>query len=108
MVCEPAGNLLRAHGNMLRMRAALLAENALPRQEVIILRRAVPRPRLEARDRATVTWVIRGLPAGGIPQVPSKVEHSRYVRERVPGHCSGDGLPAGKVETCPLLSQVLQ
>ena len=55
--------LLRALVGTLRSRAALLAENALLRQQLVVLRRASPHPRLKARDRLVIAWVSRLFPA---------------------------------------------
>ena len=55
--------LLRALVGTLRSRAALLAENALLRQQLVVLRRAAPHPRLKARDRLAIAWVSRLFPA---------------------------------------------
>jgi putative transposase len=55
--------LLRALVGTLRSRAALLAENALLRQQLVVLRRAAPHPRLKARDRLATAWVSRLFPA---------------------------------------------
>jgi len=44
---------------MFRSRAALLAESALLRQQLVVLRRASPHPRLEVRDRLAIAWVSR-------------------------------------------------
>ena len=51
MAHEWMTGLARALVSILRPRAALLAENVLLRQQIIILGRAAPRPRLKARDR---------------------------------------------------------
>ena len=48
-------SLARALVSMLRCRAALLAENALLRQQIIVLRRAAPHLRLKARDRLAIS-----------------------------------------------------
>lgn len=58
-------SLARALVSMLRSRVALLAENALFRQQIIVLRRAAPHPRLKARDRLAISAVtsVYGLTA---------------------------------------------
>jgi hypothetical protein len=54
MIRDSATNLLRAFVGLLRSRGALLAENALLRQQVIVLQRAAPYPRLKVRDRLAI------------------------------------------------------
>src|SRR5262245_10450869 len=44
--------LLGTAGDLARSRGELIAENAFLRQQVIVLKRQTPRPRLTARDRA--------------------------------------------------------
>jgi putative transposase len=63
MIRELVTSLLAALLGMLRSRAALLAENALLRQQLVVLRRAAPHPRLKARDRLAIAWVSRVFPA---------------------------------------------
>jgi hypothetical protein len=63
MLRDLATNLLRALGGILRSRAALLAENALLRQQVIVLRRAAPRPRLRTHDRLAIGAVTKVFPS---------------------------------------------
>ena len=63
MIRELAASLLRALVGLLRSRAALLAENALLRQQVIILRRATSHPRLKARDRLAISAVTKAFPS---------------------------------------------
>ena len=48
---------------LVRSRAALLAENALLRQQVIVFKRAAPRPRLRARDRLAISVMTRVFPS---------------------------------------------
>jgi putative transposase len=63
MVHELMTSLARALVGLLRSRAALLAENALLRQQVIVLERAAPRPRLKARDRLAISAMTRVFPS---------------------------------------------
>ncbi len=63
MIREIATNLLRALVGLFRSRAALLAENAMLRQQVIVLRRAVPRPRLKAHDRLGISAITKVFPS---------------------------------------------
>ena len=63
MIRELVPSLLAALLGILRSRAALLAENALLRQQLIVLRRAAPHPRLKARDRLAIAWVSSVFPA---------------------------------------------
>jgi hypothetical protein len=63
MIRELAASLLRALVGLLRARAALLAENAPLRQQVIILRRATSHPRLKARDRLAISAVTKVFPS---------------------------------------------
>jgi len=63
MAHELLTTLLRALLGMLRSRAALLVENALLRQQVIILRRAAPHPRLKARDRLAMSALTKLFPS---------------------------------------------
>jgi putative transposase len=48
---------------MLRSRTALLAENALLRQQLIVLHRAAPHPRLKARDRLAISAATKLIPS---------------------------------------------
>ena len=63
MIRELAASLLRALVGLLHSRATLLAENALLRQQVIILRRATSHPRLKARDRLAISAVTKVFPS---------------------------------------------
>ena len=56
---KSAGGLLR---DLVRPRAALVAENHLLRQQVIILRRRTPRPRLRRWDRVIMVAMTRLFP----------------------------------------------
>jgi hypothetical protein len=63
MVHELMTSLALALVGLLRSRAALLAENALLRQQVIVLKRAAPRPRLKARDRLAISAMTKVFPS---------------------------------------------
>jgi hypothetical protein len=49
--------------DLLCARGKLIAENALLRQQVVVLRRRTRRPRLRPRDRLTVAAITRIFPA---------------------------------------------
>ena len=55
MVHELMASLVRSLVSMLRSRATLLVENALLRQQIIVLRRAAPHLRFKARDRLAIS-----------------------------------------------------
>jgi putative transposase len=63
MVHELMTSLARALVSMLRSRAALLAENVLLRQQIIVLGRAAPHPRLKACDRLAISAVTKLFPS---------------------------------------------
>jgi transposase InsO family protein len=63
MIRELVTSLLAALLAMLRSRAALLAENALLRQQLIVVRRAAPHPRLKARDRLAISAATKLVPS---------------------------------------------
>jgi hypothetical protein len=63
MTRELVTGLLAALPAMLRCRAALLAENALLRQQRIVLRRAAPHPRLKARGRLAISATTKLVPS---------------------------------------------
>ena len=63
MIRELVTSLLAVGLGILRSRAALLAENALLRQQLIVLRRAAPHPRLKRRDRLAIASFSRLFPA---------------------------------------------
>jgi putative transposase len=63
MVHELMTSLARALVGLLRSRAALLAENALLRQQIIVLRRAAPHPRFKARDRLAISAMTKLFPS---------------------------------------------
>jgi hypothetical protein len=63
MVHELMTSFARGLMSVLRSRAALLAENALLRQQVIVLRRAAPPPRLKARDRLAISAMTTVFPS---------------------------------------------
>jgi hypothetical protein len=46
-----------------RRRAKLIADNALLRQQVVVLKRGSPRPRLKPRDRWTIAAITKMFPA---------------------------------------------
>jgi transposase InsO family protein len=58
MLIEILKTVLGALRSVIQSRAALLAENVVLRQQIIVLRRSVPKPRIRARDR-----VVLALPA---------------------------------------------
>ncbi len=59
MLREVARSLLGAVRDFFRSRTGLIAENALLRQQVIVLQRRKPHPRLKARDRFTIAAITR-------------------------------------------------
>jgi hypothetical protein len=59
MFREVARCLLGALKDIFRSRAGLVAENAVLRQQVILLQRGKPHPRLKVRDRFTIAAVTR-------------------------------------------------
>lgn len=63
MIREFGTSLFATALGMLRTRAALLAENALLRQQLIVLRRAAPNTRLKARDRFAIASFSKLFPA---------------------------------------------
>ena len=54
MFTEIFRTVLAALRSAFRSRAALIAENAVLRQQIIVLRRSVPKPRIRARDRVVL------------------------------------------------------
>jgi hypothetical protein len=48
--------------DVLQGRAKLIAENALLRQQVLVLQRGVPRPRRKPRDRWTIATITGAFP----------------------------------------------
>jgi len=48
--------------DLARDRAKLVAENALLRQQVIVLKRSAPRPHLKSRDRFTIATITKIFP----------------------------------------------
>ncbi len=54
-----ANTLLGAARDLVRSRAGLIAENALLRQQVVVLQRARPHPKLKARDRFTIAAITK-------------------------------------------------
>jgi transposase InsO family protein len=59
MLIEILKTVLSALRSAFRSRAALLAENVVLRQQLIVLRRSVPKPRLHARDRVVLALAAR-------------------------------------------------
>jgi len=53
--------------DLLRPKAQLLAENALFRQQLIVLKRSVKRPRLRKRDRVILVALSRLTAPGRAP-----------------------------------------
>jgi hypothetical protein len=63
MLREVTKAVLAALRDMVRSRAALVAENTLLRQQVIVLHRAAPHPRLKPRDRFTISAITKLFPS---------------------------------------------
>jgi transposase InsO family protein len=63
MIRELVTSLVAVVLGILRGRAALLAENALLRQQLIVLGRVAPHPRLKTRDRLAIASISRLFPA---------------------------------------------
>jgi hypothetical protein len=63
MLREAVAALFRVLTDLLRPRAKLIAENALLRQQVVVLKRGSARPRLKARDRWTMAAITKVFPA---------------------------------------------
>jgi hypothetical protein len=63
MLREAVAALFRVLTDLLRPRAKLIAENALLRQQVVVLKRGSARPRLKARDRWTMATITKIFPA---------------------------------------------
>ena len=59
MFIEVFKTFLAALRSAFRSRAALLDENAVLRQQIIVLRRSVPKPRIRARDRVVLALAAR-------------------------------------------------
>ena len=59
MLVEILKAVLSALRSIFRSRAALLAENVVLRQQIIVLRRSVPKPRIHARDRVLLALAAR-------------------------------------------------
>jgi hypothetical protein len=59
MLRELARTLLGAVRELVRSRAGLIAENALLRQQVVVLQRATPHPKLKARGRFTIGTITK-------------------------------------------------
>jgi hypothetical protein len=63
MLREAVKALLAALCDLFRPGSVLLAENTLLRQQVILLNRATPHPRLKARDRFTIGAITKLFPS---------------------------------------------
>ena len=63
MFREIAKSVLGMLADIVRPRAALVAENALLRQQVVVLQRAKPHPHLTSRDRFTIAAVTKLFPS---------------------------------------------
>jgi hypothetical protein len=59
MLVEILKTVLSALRSIFQSRAALLAENVVLRQQIIVLHRSVPKPRLRARDRVVLALTVR-------------------------------------------------
>jgi hypothetical protein len=59
MLVEILKIVLGALRSLVKSRAALLAENIVLRQQIIVLQRSVTKPRLRARDRTVLTLAAR-------------------------------------------------
>jgi hypothetical protein len=59
MFIEVFKTAMSALRSAFRSRAALLVENAVLRQQIIVLRRSVPKPRIHARDRVLLALAAR-------------------------------------------------
>src|ERR1039457_1646774 len=59
MFTEIFKTVLIALRSAFRSHAALIAENAVLRQQIIVLRRSVPKPRIHARDRVLLALAAR-------------------------------------------------
>ena len=62
MLREAVAALFRVLTDLLRPRAKLIAENVLLRQQVVVLKRGSPRPRLKPRDRWTIAAITKIFP----------------------------------------------
>ncbi|HJX66493.1 MAG TPA: transposase, partial [Polyangia bacterium] len=63
MLREVTKAVLATLRDTLRSRAALVAENTLLRQQVILLHRAAPHPRLNPRDRFIIGAITKLFPS---------------------------------------------
>ena len=63
MLREITKAVLATLRDTLRSRAALVAENTLLRQQVIVFHRAAPHPRLKPRDRFTISAITKLFPS---------------------------------------------
>ncbi len=80
--------------DLVQSRPALLAENALLRQQLIILRRSVKRPRCTPADRVFLMLLASRLPAWRqallIVQPETLLRWHRELFRRTPRHMIGD------------------
>jgi hypothetical protein len=63
MFREIAKSILGVLADIVCPRAALVAENTLLRQQVVVLQRAKPHPHLKSRDRFTIAAVTKLFPS---------------------------------------------
>ena len=63
MFREVAKSIFGVLADIVRSRAALVAENTLLRQQVVVLQRAKPHPHLKLRDRFTIAAVTKLFPS---------------------------------------------
>jgi hypothetical protein len=100
MIQELMTSLARALVSVLRSRAALLVEHALLRQQVIVLKRAAPRPRLKARDRLAMSAMTAYSPRSSLLSLSSA--QRRFSDGTVPsGSSSGAVVPGGRSADLP-------
>jgi hypothetical protein len=59
MLIEILKTILGALPSVFRSRAVLLAENLVLRQQIVVLRCSVPKPRIRARDRVLFALAVR-------------------------------------------------
>jgi hypothetical protein len=63
MFREIAKSILGVLADIVRPRAALVAENTLLRQQVVVLQRAKPHPHLKSHDRLTIAVATKLFPS---------------------------------------------
>ncbi|MGD0835806.1 MAG: integrase core domain-containing protein [Polyangia bacterium] len=78
MLIEILKTVLGALRSVFQSSAALLAENVVMRQQIIVLRRSVPKPRIRARDRVVLALAARVC--GSVLQAISIVRPETVVR----------------------------